>query len=473
MPELDLHMLLGWRPSKFEPAPRSTQFMLLVSWGDQSTLKGSSNASCIPRSVFLAASPQALWCPKACGAVPLVLPPFQACWLSLLQPGYKRTEPRPGQDSRLQHWHQLQPRQPLTARPSMVPQRRRLAGMVALLALGALAALAAWRSSPTVVAPARRLVLAAAIPAATSTVQPCAEAYATLLTSTDYLPGAEALAWGLQKHGRAPRAVLVLLPEAWREERPAAVAALQALCVSTVFVPPLANPYEAELPDWGARFATRNGTSPMMKLHAWALTTFRHILLVDSDQVVLRGYDSIFDDHEPLAAGPATFGDAHAFATGTLLLAPDAATHAGLLAALGTQYDDMYDRADMGFLNAFYKDWWAAERARNASSGSRHVLPWHAVAWRRVIALAPARWAEVQQDTLGVDCSGPLHEKPWGSAWREQKPYREVYEHWQALHAEARVAQAAAPADPAEAAARCNALRGCSVRSQGLLVDFA
>ena len=76
------------------------------------------------------------------------------------------------------------------------------------------------------------------------------------------------------------------------------------------------------------------------------MTAFSRALLVDSDQIVLRSYDSIFDGYDPLAVGPSNFRADKAFATGTMLLRPDFGEYTRLLALLGTLRPE-YDNADM------------------------------------------------------------------------------------------------------------------------------
>lgn len=159
-----------------------------------------------------------------------------------------------------------------------------------------------------------------------------------------------------------------------------------------------------------------------------------------------RSYDALFDRFDPLAAGPSTFKHSEYFATATLLIRPDLGEYVRLLAQLGVARPRI-DDADMGFLNAVYKGWWAEQRAAaNASVKgavrvtTRHFIPWWLVAWRRTVYYAPQRWAQYRDRMLGVDCSGPLEEKPWGSAWRKETLYAEVYEAWWRLYNESQAA---------------------------------
>ena len=80
-----------------------------------------------------------------------------------------------------------------------------------------------------------------------------------------------------------------------------------------------------------------------------------------------------------------------------------------------------------GFLNVVYADFWARLRALQpndtspaAAEARRHRLPWWLVAWRRTVRYGPRHWEAKRDSFLGVDCSGPLVEKPWGAKWREQ-----------------------------------------------------
>ncbi|GAB4822636.1 hypothetical protein N2152v2_009682 [Parachlorella kessleri] len=261
----------------------------------------------------------------------------------------------------------------------------------------------------------------------------CREAYATLLTDESYTKGTLALVWGLKRYATRPRAVVVILPQAWKTERPAVADQLLALGAAVVYAPPVPNPYEQGLYGIGQRFGSRNGSSVMMKLHAWALTAFSRVLLVDSDQVVLQSYDRIFDRYQPhpVAAGPGTYDSSEHFSTATMLLTPNLTVYVDMLAQLGRL--ESYDSADMGFLNAYFSDYWGRE-ARNFGSLSR--LPWWLVPWRRVVAANASLWEAHRHKAVGLECSGPIHEKPWGSKWREQGPYLDVYERWWRLYNE-------------------------------------
>lgn len=248
----------------------------------------------------------------------------------------------------------------------------------------------------------------------------CEEAYAILVNSAKYLAGAIGVAQGLQSVWKKKRPIVFLIPDSW-EQLPILREQLSKICVNVMGVSSIGNPYNAR--QQGGRFNQRR-ESVFMKLHAFNLTAFDKVLLIDADQVVLQDYSKIFD-FDPLAVEPETCYKNKTFTSNTLLIQPNTCEYERLLRGIGLL--SSYDNADMGYLNSFYSGFYKEEIKKPTSS---HIIPCHYVLWRRTIHKAPLYWRQVRKEVLGVDCSGPLEEKPWGGRWFRQKPYLELYNLW-------------------------------------------
>lgn len=171
------------------------------------------------------------------------------------------------------------------------------------------------------------------------------------------------------------------------------------------------------------RFAREE--SVFMKLHAFNLTQFEKILLVDSDQIV-RSYDELFEDFDVPAFGPETATGQHHLTSNMMLLTPSEILYVDLLRNLGKL--PSYDSADQGFFNSYFSDFRQRENLRDHS---RHVIPWHKVAWRRSIERYPELWSQYENDILGVDCSGPSREIPWMLlSGQNKRTYGKLYDKW-------------------------------------------
>ena len=88
------------------------------------------------------------------------------------------------------------------------------------------------------------------------------------------------------------------------------------------------------------------------KIHLWRMTQFRKIVYIDSDVVVLRAPDELFDVQEEFAAAP-DVGWPDAFNTGVMVLTPRMGDYHALRTLAGA--GDSFDGADQGLLNQFYE----------------------------------------------------------------------------------------------------------------------
>jgi glycogenin len=92
------------------------------------------------------------------------------------------------------------------------------------------------------------------------------------------------------------------------------------------------------------------------KIHAWGLTQYDRILLLDTDTLVMQNLDSIFtrSKDEPIAAVQDSVGDI--FNTGVMLIRPDRALCARMISRKGDVAS--YNKGDQGFFNSFYGEHW-------------------------------------------------------------------------------------------------------------------
>lgn len=92
------------------------------------------------------------------------------------------------------------------------------------------------------------------------------------------------------------------------------------------------------------------------KIALWRQDRFRKIVYLDSDVVVLRAPDELFNIEAPFAAAP-DIGWPDAFNTGVMVLSPNMGDYWALqtMATSG----DSFDGADQGLLNQYYehKNW--------------------------------------------------------------------------------------------------------------------
>ncbi|KAJ9637231.1 glycogenin glucosyltransferase [Coniosporium tulheliwenetii] len=155
-----------------------------------------------------------------------------------------------------------------------------------------------------------------------------------LLMSDSYLPGAAVLAHSLRDAGTKKKLVVLKLYD-------------ELIPVDRIANPNPANLYLMGRPDLTFAFT---------KIALWRQDRFRKIVYLDSDVVVLRAPDELFDIEAPFAAAP-DIGWPDAFNTGVMVLSPNMGDYWALqtMASSG----DSFDGADQGLLNQYYehKNW--------------------------------------------------------------------------------------------------------------------
>mmetsp|Transcript_2362 Transcript_2362/g.7139 ORF Transcript_2362/g.7139 Transcript_2362/m.7139 type:complete len:254 (-) Transcript_2362:8-769(-) len=225
------------------------------------------------------------------------------------------------------------------------------------------------------------------------------EAYATLLTSDGYLPGAEVLIHSI-KRTATTRPVVVMVTAAVGAR---ARSALERRGATIVEVAAVANPH-ASRPDQQDKCWTDSGYT---KLQLWGLhDAYDKVVYIDVDAVVRENVDDLFALDADLAAAPDVFPP-DKFNAGVLVVKPDAATHARLLALAPTA--PSHDGGDTGFLNHCFPAWFAGD-----SSSRLARLPFQYNAQRTLYwmthAAAPGYWDAVKPIKILHFSSAP---KPW------------------------------------------------------------
>ncbi|KAG9450894.1 hypothetical protein H6P81_010859 [Aristolochia fimbriata] len=165
------------------------------------------------------------------------------------------------------------------------------------------------------------------------------EAYATVLHSSDaYVCGAIALAQSLRATGTT-RDLLILLDDSIAGEKRAALAAAgwQVREIRRI-----RNPKAAK--------NTYNEYN-YSKLRLWQLTDYDKVVFVDSDVLVLRNLDALFDFPEMSAAG----NDGSIFNSGVMAIEPSNCTFRLLMQKRKEVVS--YNGGDQGFLNEVFF-WW-------------------------------------------------------------------------------------------------------------------
>ena len=225
---------------------------------------------------------------------------------------------------------------------------------------------------------------------------PRREAYASLLTNDDYLPGAEVLLHSLRASGTTRPRVVLVTPAVSARAR----SKLARRGADVREVAPIASPHAAR-PDQAGKCWADSGYT---KLQVWALDDFDVVLYVDVDAVVCENVDHLFDIDCDLAAAPDVFPPDR-FNAGVLLLRPDRATYERLVALAPTA--PSYDGGDTGFLNAAFPAWHGGENARLArlpfACNAQRTMHW-------MTRAAPGYWEAVKPIKILHFSSAP---KPW------------------------------------------------------------
>ena len=217
-------------------------------------------------------------------------------------------------------------------------------------------------------------------------------AYVTLVTSDDFVIGAQLLAYSLRKQQcRFPLLCLVT---------PSLTAhSLQLLTASSytlLLVHPLPCPFRSHVASWSAVGLT--------KLRLFSLTRYSRLLYIDADCLVLQNVDHLFHTPQsptfPFAAAPDVFPPDR-FNAGVLLLSPSLPLYRHIVESLPVV--SSWDGGDTGYLNNLFPGWYTADASCRMPFryNALRVMEW----WTRK---APAYWDEAVGDVSILHyCSSP------------------------------------------------------------------
>jgi hypothetical protein len=209
-----------------------------------------------------------------------------------------------------------------------------------------------------------------------------AHAFVTLLYDDSFLLGVRALGQSLREAGTARDLVALVAGAA----SPAAAVALAGDGWRVRRVGALANPGRWSQAGAAAAFPPRFW-GVYTKLLVWNLTEYERVVYMDADTVAARAIDELF-----LCDGVCgVLRAAERLNTGVLVLEPDAALLAEMLAAAATT--PSYTGGDQGFLNSFFGDF-AAAPLFDPARGERLSLAAPGAAGARGVRLArlPTRY---------------------------------------------------------------------------------
>jgi len=193
---------------------------------------------------------------------------------------------------------------------------------------------------------------------------PRPNAIITMITTDNFLPGAQTMLYSAQKAMRdnknnyPPELIVMVTPNISQQTRDALC---PVYCTRILEVEPLSFPKNQDestnchVPGW-----TSNGA--LTKLHIFRLNVYNIILYIDADCLVVKDVSHLLQDfsHKKekglLSAAPDIFPP-DKFNAGVLLIRPCPNIFQDMLMKTNLH---SYDGGDTGFLNAYYSDWHAA-----------------------------------------------------------------------------------------------------------------
>jgi len=143
------------------------------------------------------------------------------------------------------------------------------------------------------------------------------------------------------------------------------------------------------------------------KLHVFSFVEYDKIIFLDSDLIVLKSIDHLFDDvQESFAACACEPYWKDIFNSGVMVIKPDIDTFTDLMAKRDCL--PTYDGSDQGFLNSFFKDWKKLDIKYNAG--------------KRIYSETPEHWAQIDHHVIHF-----VGGKPWLGG---EKGYEELEKKW-------------------------------------------
>mmetsp|Transcript_1858 Transcript_1858/g.5613 ORF Transcript_1858/g.5613 Transcript_1858/m.5613 type:complete len:307 (-) Transcript_1858:23-943(-) len=223
------------------------------------------------------------------------------------------------------------------------------------------------------------------------------EAYVTLVTTPNYIIGAEVLAKCLRHVGATRYLVALVGPLLdMNDEQRLKAAGLITRRVEDIQIFEI-----VELLDRPYFNTTFN------KLHVFGLfDEYDKVVFLDADVLVLKNIDELFDvdisTGYPFAAAPEIMPPDR-FNTGVLVVAPSKETYRELLLAARSMRSP--DGSDQGLLNEFYPHWF--------SQDSSHRLPFIYNTLQTVASYYSPAWEMLKEDIKVLHFAGDDLMKPW------------------------------------------------------------
>lgn len=261
-------------------------------------------------------------------------------------------------------------------------------------------------------------------------------AYCTLLSNSEYMPGAVALARSLQAvRARAP--LVVLVPERTIAQVDAELLERHGCEVRAVAPLPLSAQFcerhaSAAL---GRAAPFTRGVKPQfhetlnnfLKLRCWELTQYEKIVFLDADTVVVRNVDRLFE-YPAFGAAPNLYQELEDFGrmnSGVFVARPSAAEFERLLAQLDAP-GAFWRRTDQTFLEAMFPDWC--------------VLPHWYNTLQYLFFNQPQLWIP---ERIGI-----IHyqyEKPWMAEHAKEDVLAPLIEFWRRIYEKGEIGQVPSP----------------------------
>ena len=244
-------------------------------------------------------------------------------------------------------------------------------------------------------------------------------AYVTLVTSDDFVIGAQLLAHSLHKQQSRHPLLCLVTPNL----SPRSLQLLTASSYTLLLVHPLPCPFRSHVAAWSAVGLT--------KLRLFSLTAYTRLLYIDADCLALTKLDHLFHTPTspsfPFAAAPDLFPPDR-FNAGVLLVRPSLPLYRHVLEALPVV--GSWDGGDTGYLNSLFPGWYAAEACCRLPFryNALRVMEW----WT---SKAPAYWNEAVGEVAVLHyCSSP---KVWEArkGGKLEQLWWSVHDEWQSTAA--------------------------------------
>ncbi|KHD06511.1 hypothetical protein PN36_08250 [Candidatus Thiomargarita nelsonii] len=251
------------------------------------------------------------------------------------------------------------------------------------------------------------------------------EAYITLVTNDNYIPGVIALAKSL-RYVNATRSLIVCYT--------ASVTQIQAISNLGIEIIEVSPPSLSE--DFLTRHQTQNihknnfsGVKPNFhntlenwtKLTIWTFEQYHKLVYLDADTIAFQNPDRLFD-FPAFGAAPnlyTSIEDLNRMNSGVLVIQPDTRVYDKMIGFLN-QTQSFYRRTDQTFLQAYFEDW--------------HVLPYTYNTLQYVYLNLPQLW-----DWKTIKIIHYQYEKPWDDKNEKKNVLKEVIQVWRYLYENASI----------------------------------